>query len=59
MFILGLLLVVDAIISLIGEGNSLVSWIYLLCGAWFVFQSCYFFFVEVKKRKEKYKNKDL
>ena len=62
MFICGLALVIDALTdaltTLIGEGSNLVDWIYLLCGAWFIFQSCYFFFVEVKKRKEKEKNKE-
>ena len=53
MFICGLALIIDALTTLIGEGSNLVDWIYLLCGAWFIFQSCYFFFVEVKKRKEK------
>lgn len=54
MFICGLALIIDALTTLIGEGSGLVDWIYLLGGAWFIFQSCYFFFVEVKKRKEKY-----
>ena len=58
MFICGLILVFDALITIIEEGSSLVKWIYLLCGAWFFFQSCYFFFVEVKKRKEKNNNKE-
>jgi len=57
-FICGLILVFDALITIIEEGSSLVKWIYLLCGAWFIFQSCYFFFVEVKKRKEKDKKKE-
>lgn len=57
-FICGLILVFDALITIIEEGSSLVKWIYLLCGAWFIFQSCYFLFVEVKKRKEKYNNKE-
>ena len=57
-FICGLILVFDALITIIEEGSSLVNWIYLLCGTWFIFQSCYFFFVEVKKRKEKYNNKE-
>ena len=52
-FICGLILVFDALITIIEEGSSLVNWIYLLCGTWFIFQSCYFFFVEVKKCKEK------
>lgn len=58
MFICGLALIIDALTTLIGEGSGLVDWIYLLGGAWFIFQSCYFFFVEVKKRKEKYNNKE-
>ena len=58
MFICGLALVIDALTTLIGEGSNLVDWIYLLGGAWFIFQSCYFFFVEVKKRKEKEKEKN-
>ena len=53
MFICGLALIIDALTTLIGEGSNLVDWIYLLGGAWFIFQSCYFVFVEVKKRKEK------
>lgn len=58
MFICGLVLVIDALITLIREGSGLVEWIYLCGGAWFIFQSCYFFFVEVKKRKEKENNKE-
>ena len=37
-FICGLILVFDALITIIEEGSSLVKWIYLLCGAWFIFQ---------------------
>ena len=57
-FICGLALVIYALTTLIGEGSSLVKWIYLLGGIWFMFQSCYFLFVEVKKRKEKENNKE-
>ncbi len=57
-FICGLIFVFDALITIIEERSSLVKWIYLLCGAWFIFQSYYFFFVEVKKRKEKDKKKE-